>query len=133
MIETELLNNYTGFRIKGGHKMEEKKKIRVYVTDQMVLIGLGFAVFYWIIDTILYIFLSYELNFIQRIVGPEIGGMASRLIVLCLFAIFGSHVQFTINKRKQAEDESIRYRQQLEELIEKQTAELRAVREQLQK
>ena len=113
--------------------MEEKKKIRVYVTDQMVLIGLGFAVFYWIIDTILYIFLSYELNFIQRIVGPEIGEMASRLIVLCLFAIFGSHVQFTINKRKQAEDESIRYRQQLEELIEKQTAELRAVREQLQK
>ena len=94
--------------------MEEKKKIRVYVTDQMVLIAWGFAVFYWIIDSVLYIFLSYEVNFIQRIVGPEFGGMASRLIVLCLFTIFGSHAQFAINKRKQAEDESIRYRQQLE-------------------
>jgi response regulator RpfG family c-di-GMP phosphodiesterase len=30
-----------------------------------------------------------------------------RLIVLCLFLIFGSHVQFTINKRKQAEQDLV--------------------------
>jgi PAS domain S-box-containing protein len=80
-----------------------KTKIQVYIWDQMVLIGFGLAVFYMIFDSILYIFLSYDVNFIRRLFGPDISEIWSRLTILCLFVIFGSHAQFTIKERKIAE------------------------------
>ena len=71
----------------------------------MVLIAFGFGAFYWIMDSLLYIFLSYKLNLFQRLFGPDINDIWLRLIVICLFVIFGSHVQFVINKRKITEME----------------------------
>ena len=47
-------------------------KIRVHFWDQMVLIGFGLALFYSIFDSILYIFLSYDVDFFQRLFGPDI-------------------------------------------------------------
>jgi PAS domain S-box-containing protein len=69
----------------------------------MVLVGFGLAVFYMIFDSILYIFLSYDVNFIRRLFGPDIGEVWSRLTILALFMVFGSHAQFTIKERKMAE------------------------------
>jgi hypothetical protein len=40
----------------------------------------------------------------------------SRIIVLCFFAIFGSHAQYNINKRRKAEEELCQMRQQLASL-----------------
>jgi len=69
----------------------------------MVLIGFGLAVFYYVFDSILYIFLSYDVNFFRRLFGPDISEIWSRLTIMCLFVIFGSHAQYTINQRIQAE------------------------------
>lgn len=84
---------------KGAKK--DKIKVKVYLWDQMVLIGIALAVFYSIFDSILYIFLSYDVNFIRRLF--DISEIWSRLTILCLFVILGSHAQFTINQRKIAE------------------------------
>jgi len=51
----------------------------------------------------LYIFLSYDVDFFQRLLGPDISAIWSRIAILCLFIIFGSHAQFTINQRTAAE------------------------------
>ncbi len=83
--------------------MKEKKKIRVHFWDQMVLIGFGLALFYTVFDSVLYIFLSYDVDFFQRLLGPDISAIWSRIAILCLFIIFGSHAQFTINQRTAAE------------------------------
>ena len=83
--------------------MKEEKKIRVHLWDQMVLIGFGLALFYTVFDSILYIFLSYDVDFFQRLLGPDISAIWSRIAILCLFVIFGSHAQFTINQRTAAE------------------------------
>ena len=88
------------------HSEKTKDTIRVHISDKMVLIAFGFAIAYWLIDTFLFLFLSYDVQFLERIFGPQVGQIASRVIVLCLFAMFGSHVQFTINKRKAAEKKS---------------------------
>lgn len=88
------------------HSEKIKDTIRVHISDKMVLIAFGFAIAYWLIDTFLFLFLSYDVQFLERIFGPQVGQIASRVIVLCLFAMFGSHVQFTINKRKAAEKKS---------------------------
>jgi len=86
-------------------KQKGKKKIkkRVSLADQMVLIGIFLAFLYWGIESFLNVFSPEEVNFYRQVFGPNVSEIWMRLIVLCLFMIFGSHVQFTINKRKEAE------------------------------
>jgi len=74
---------------------------RTMITDHMVLIGFGLAVVYWLLDSFLAIFLEYD-HFLEKILGIELNNIWGRIIVLCLFAIFGSHAQLTINERKKA-------------------------------
>ena len=78
---------------------------RVSLTDKMVLIGIAFGIVYWIIETFLYVISSYELNISSRLFGPDLAGVCTRIVVLCLFIIFGAHVQYTFNRRKQVEAE----------------------------
>ena len=69
----------------------------------MVLIGIALALFYTVFESILYIFLSYDVDFFQRLFGPDMSAIWTRIAILCLFLIFGSHAQFTINQRSAAE------------------------------
>ena len=86
------------------HKtMKKTKKIRVHFWDQMVLIALGLALLYTVFDSILYIFLSYNVDFFQRLLGANMSAIWSRIAILCFFVIFGAHAQFTINQRSEAE------------------------------
>jgi PAS domain S-box-containing protein len=75
--------------------------------DSMVVTGIGLAGFYWVCESFMYFFMAPEANFFQHILGPDMFQTWTRLLVLCLFAIFGSHVQYTINKRREA-DEALR-------------------------
>ena len=70
----------------------------------MVVTGIGLAGFYWVCESFMYFFLEPEANFIQHVLGPDMFQTWTRLMVLCLFLIFGSHVQYTVNKRKAADD-----------------------------
>ena len=82
---------------------KNKPKIKVRFWDQMVLIAIALAVFYTIFDSILYIFLSYDVDFFRRLFGPDISVIWSRLTILALLLLLGSHAQFTINQRQTIE------------------------------
>ncbi len=88
---------------KPKSRVDSKKKVRVQLWDQMVLIGIALAVFYTIFDSILYIFLSVDMDFFGRLFGPDMSVITARLTILALLLLFGSHAQFTINQRKIAE------------------------------
>ena len=113
--------------------MEEKNKVRVYITDRMVLAGFAFGIVYWFIDTFVYVMFSYQLNFFQRLFGPDLVGICPRLIVLCLFIVFGAHAQFAINERKLAEVELLKYHNELKALVEKRTNDLKNDNQRLQR
>ena len=81
--------------------MNKQRNIRVRFTDKMVLIGCTIAVLYWVLDSFVSIFLSSEGPWLQRILGSDMNEIWTRLIVLCLFVIFGSHAQYTINERRE--------------------------------
>ena len=86
--------------------MQNLKKMftkRVDMADSMVLTGIFLAFLYWGLESLLNVFSPAEINFYREIFGPNVSEIWLRLIVLCLFLIFGSHVQFTINNRKRAE------------------------------
>jgi PAS domain S-box-containing protein len=84
--------------------MKKKRKHGVNMMDSMVVTGLGLASFYWVCESFMYFFLDPEANFFQHLLGPDIFQTWTRLLVLCLFVIFGSHVQYTFNKRRAADD-----------------------------
>lgn len=74
----------------------------VRLTDHMTLIGFSLAAIYWILDSLLSFFTSYD-NLFEQLLGVNLDEIWTRIVVLCLFAIFGSHAQYTINERKKAE------------------------------
>ena len=84
--------------------MDDKGKLGSNIMDSMVVTGIGLAAFYWICESFMYFFMDPEANFIQHVLGPDIFETWTRLLVICLFVIFGSHFQYTMNKRKAADD-----------------------------
>ncbi len=72
--------------------------------DSMVVTGISLACIYWVCESFMYFFLKPEANFIQHLLGPDTFQTWTRILVLCLFAIFGSHVQYTLSKRREADD-----------------------------
>ena len=49
--------------------------IKVHFWDQMVLIGIGLALFYTVFDSLLYVFLSYDVTVVQ------VAGLVARRIL----------------------------------------------------
>jgi PAS domain S-box-containing protein len=80
-------------------------KYRMSVADSMLLIGIGLAASYWVLESILNIFTTQDVSFLNQLLGPDIDEVWPRIIVFCLFLFFGSHVQYTINNRKKAEED----------------------------
>jgi PAS domain S-box-containing protein len=81
----------------------KKGRWRRNMADSMVLTGIFLAAAYWGLEALINLFSPEEISFYREIFGPNVSGMGMRIVVLCLFLIFGSHVQYTINNRKQAE------------------------------
>ncbi len=84
--------------------MKNENKLKTTILDSMIVTGLCLAVFYWVCESFMYFFLDPEANFFQHLLGLDIFQTWTRVLVLCLFLIFGSHVQYTVNKRKAADD-----------------------------
>lgn len=72
------------------------------LADNMVLTVTLIATIYWVLDSILNLFFSNRFNLIAELFGPDLYDVYIRVIVLCLFIIFGSHAQAIINKLKVA-------------------------------
>ncbi len=70
----------------------------------MVLSVIFIAIIYWILDSILNIFFSNKFNLVAELVGPDLYDVYLRVVVLCLFILFGSHAQAIINKLKDAKE-----------------------------
>jgi len=84
-------------------KLKDVLNKPVNLADQMVLVGIFLAFSYWGLESLLNVFSPEEVNIYRQLFGPNVSEIWMRLIVLCLFLIFGSHVQYTINERKKAE------------------------------
>lgn len=98
--------------------MKSKNVNRVKLTDKMVLVGLGLAAIYWFLDTFLFIFMSYDVQIFNGLFGMKLSDIWTRVIVCCLFVIFGSHSQVTINNRKVIEEEIRRREERYRTIIE---------------
>jgi PAS domain S-box-containing protein len=81
------------------------KQDRIF--NSILITGIAVSCFYWVCESFMFFFMAPEANFIHHLLGPDIFNTFTRLLVLCLFAIFGSHIQYTINKERET-DEALR-------------------------
>ena len=51
--------------------MTMKNRSRKRFLDHMALIGFGVALFYWIIEALVYALLPNDVSFTQRLIGPQ--------------------------------------------------------------
>lgn len=86
--------------MKKKFSQHKPKRRGAALPDQMVLIGFVLAAVFWLLDSFVSLFTPYD-NFLEGILGVQLTNIWGRVLVLCLFAIFGSHAQYTINQRKQ--------------------------------
>ena len=90
--------------------------------NSILITGIAISCFYWVCESFMFFFLAPEANFIQHLLGPNMFNTWTRLLVLCLFAIFGSHIQYTIDKEREADaalrESEAKYRTILESIEE---------------
>jgi PAS domain S-box-containing protein len=90
--------------------------------NSILITGIAISCFYWVCESFMFFFLAPEANFIQHLLGPNMFNTWTRLLVLCLFAIFGSHIQYTIDKEREADaalrESAAKYRTILESIEE---------------
>lgn len=92
------------------------------LADSMLWVGIALALFFWFFTSLLQSLNNPSIHFVDHLLGADLNEIYARIVVLCLFIFFGSHVQFNINKRRKAE-ESLResedkYRNILENIRE---------------
>jgi hypothetical protein len=84
--------------------MPSQKKKSAF-KEEIILITIGIAIVYWIIDSIFWIFAGFDLGFSSTDMRSGIGEIGARIIVVCLFAIFGSHAHQMIKKQRIAQQD----------------------------
>ncbi|MEE4358173.1 MAG: response regulator [Desulfococcaceae bacterium] len=72
--------------------------------NKMVIAGFSLAITSWFLASFLDFFLSKNSLLFEQIFNPAPSQLWMRLVVMCLFVIFGSHVQYNMDQRRQAED-----------------------------
>ncbi len=80
-----------------------RRRFRRDRADSMVLTAIFLAAAYWGLEALLNVLSPSEISFYRELFGPRVGETAMRVIAVCLFLLFGSHVQYTINERRRAE------------------------------
>jgi len=115
-----------------SQKMKAESKSSTVVAEPLLLIALGLGALYWIVDTFMFVLASNEANFLNPLLGLGTQQVWQRLIVLCFFVIFASHVQFTIKKSRKAEEALRETEERYRELVETSTDTIISVNEKME-
>jgi PAS domain S-box-containing protein len=86
--------------------------------DSMLVTLIALAAFYWICESFMFFFLEPEANFFQHFLGTDIFETWTRVLVLCLFVIFGSHFQHAVNKQRLADETFRRSEEKYSSILE---------------
>ena len=97
--------------------MNEKDE-NIISANLMVVVGIGLALLYWFVESLLYVF-SHSQGFFQQLFRPDLISLYRRLLVFSIFLIFGSHAQAIIKKQKDAEEDLRDYNKRLEQELKK--------------
>lgn len=73
------------------------------VHGRLVIIGLVFSAVFWLIESIMHVYVFHRLDFADSVFSPELHEAWMRLIIVGLFISFGIYAQWLVNARRQAQ------------------------------
>ncbi|MFH1146582.1 MAG: PAS domain S-box protein [Pseudomonadota bacterium] len=74
------------------------------LSGKVALIGLGFAAFFWVLESVIHTAIFHEGDFLEQIIRPHSHEIWMRLIVGALFIALGVCGQIMVNVRRRAEE-----------------------------
>ena len=74
------------------------------MADRVLILGAGVAFAYWVFASLIFALTAENGAFGHNFFNPGLNEVLSRLLVLCFFMIFGSHVGYTIRQRQKADE-----------------------------
>jgi hypothetical protein len=90
----------------------------------LLRVGLLFAIFYWIIESVRDTFVYQKGSIIERILIPDPMGFWMRVLSVGTIILFSIYIQARMNARRAAEEELKQRKEELEREVEKRTSEL---------
>lgn len=83
--------------------MKEKAKSLIsLVHDRLILIGIGLGVAFWLIESVMHVYVFHRLDFVESVFFPELHEAWMRLIIVAMFISFGAYAQWLMNARSRA-------------------------------
>jgi len=74
------------------------------LTDSVLLLGVVVVAAYWICASLIFALTAEGGTFVSLFFKPGFEEVMRRLLVICFFMIFGSHVGYTIHQRQKADE-----------------------------
>ena len=90
-------------RIREWFTFREKGSAR-RLEDSVLLLSVGVVIVYWMVDSLLFALTAEGGTFLHNLLDPGLDEVLRRLVVICFFMIFGSHVGHTIQQRQKADE-----------------------------
>ena len=73
------------------------------VYGRLIIIGIGLGVAFWIIESIMHVYVFHRLDFLHSVFSPGLHEGWMRLIIVGMFISFGGYAQWLMNARKRAQ------------------------------
>ena len=85
-----------------------KQKVKNFINpvhDSLILIGVGLGIIFWIIESIMHVYVFHRLDFVHSLLSPGLHETWMRLIIVGMFVSFGIYAQWLMTARKRAQAE----------------------------
>lgn len=83
--------------------MKNKSTNHISISEHLILVGIGLAALYWILESFLDAFLFHKGTLGERILGPDSNEIWMRVLVVSIIIVFAVYGQITMTKRKKVE------------------------------
>jgi len=90
-------------RMQGWRQPKEQASSR-RLESRVLILSVTVVGVYWIVDSLLFAMTTANGTFFHRFFHPGMDEVLSRLLVICFFVFFGSHVGHTIRQRQEADE-----------------------------
>ena len=113
-------------------KMKNKTMNRLRITDNLILIGVGLAAFFWICESGIHAFIFHNGNFLNQIPPSNAEELWMRLVVCLILVWFSVYAQISVKQLRQAKARLQQSHNELEFRVRERTAKLTITNEILQ-